>query len=631
MKRKSALLSLLVVLFLFHTAYAQKITLPIPLNIQRAIDKSTRTLEGKPGPNYWQNSADYKIKAELEPKTRTLTGEETISYYNNSPDTLKQVVVKILMDIYRKGNARDFEISPNALTDGAQSKGIFINGQEIKTDGSKNSLRREGTNLFIPLQQPIAPKAKAELKFGWSFIIPNESQIRMGAYDSTSFFVAYWFPQIAVYDDIDGWDTQNYYGTVETYNDFSNYSVELTVPKNFLIWATGTLQNPEEVYAKEIYERYKKAYSSDAVVKIVDEKDYQNGIVTTDPNKLTYKFKADYVMDFAFATSDHYLWDGSSLTVDKSSGRRTFIDAAYNKSSKDFYGVAEIARKAIESFSTHIPGWPFPYPKMTVFNGQGGMEFPMMVNDSSVPELQSTVHLTSHEISHTYFPFYMGINERKYAWMDEGFATMLPFDFQTLNAPGYDPRSRNALSYNEFAGNEQDVPLMVLSYELRGASYRTASYRRPGAAYEFLRDVLGDELFKKCLHEYMNRWNGKHPIPYDFFFTFDETAGQNLNWYFRPWFFETKYPDLSLTIKKIEDGVSVNVSNKGGLPVPVKIKFYYDDGTDAVVYHKTASEWKNGNVKITTFIPSKKKVVKVELGTTQIPDVNLSDNIVEIK
>ncbi len=616
-------------IFLTTLSFAQRTSLPIPLNIQKAIDKGTRTLDGKPGPNYWQNKAEYKIKAELEPKTRIITGQETIVYFNNSPDTLKQIVVKVLPDLYRKGNSRDFEISPNDITDGIHLREISVNGEEIKTDGTDKAIRREGTNLFITPKLPMAPKSSIEIKFSWSFILPKESNVRMGTYDSTSFFVAYWFPQVAVYDDIDGWDIVNYNGQVETYNDFSNYEIELTVPKNFIIWGTGLLQNPEEVLSTEIFERYKKANSSDTVVKIIEEKDYKSGLVTADKEKLIYKFKADYVPDFVFATSDHYLWDGSSLIVDKKSGRRTFISAAYKKESKDFYMVAELARKAIESFSTHIPEIPFPYPKMTVFNGEGGMEFPMMVNDSSEPELQRTVHLTSHEISHTYFPFYMGINERKYAWMDEGWATMLPFDFQTANAPGYDPRARNAISFSEFAGNEQDVPPMVLSYELRGASYRTASYRRPGAAYEFLRQMLGDELFKKCLYEYINRWNGKHPIPFDFFFTFNKTDGQNLDWYFKPWFFENKYPDLSLVAKIVDGGVSVNVTNKGGLPVPVKLKFYYEDGTNEFVYEKNADEWKNGNVAVTTFLQTKKKVKKIELGTTQIPDVNPNDNIVE--
>ncbi len=619
-------------IFLLATlSFAQKSSLTIPLNIQKAIDKGTRTLEGKPGPNYWQNSADYKIKAELVPQTRILTGTEEITYYNNSPDTLKQIVIKILMDIYRRGNTIDFEIDTKALTDGMKSSGMFVDGKEYKTDGTSSRLRRDGTNLFLTLDKPIVPKSKAQIKCDWNFIIPNTSQIRMGAYDSTTFFVAYWFPQVAVYDDIDGWDVVNYTGQVETYNDFSNYDVELTVPKNFLVWSTGVLLNPEEVLSSEVYEKFKKAYNSQEVIRIVEEKDYQKGLVTADEEKLAYKFKAENVMDFAFATSDHYLWDGSSVIVDKKEGRASFVDAAYNKASKDFYNVAEITRKSIESFSTQIPGRPYPYPEMTVFNGEGGMEFPMMVNDSSVPELQGTVHLTSHEISHTYFPFYMGINERKYAWMDEGWATMLPFDFQTANAPGYDPRTRNAQGYSGFAGNEQDIPPIVLSYELRGASYRTASYRRPGAAYEFLRQTLGDDLFKKSLHEYMDLWNSKHPVPYDFFFTFNEAAGQNLNWFFKPWFFETKYPDLSLAAVKLNDGVSISITNKGGLPLPVKIKFYYEDGTSELVYDKNADEWKDGKDRTLTIIKPKTNVKKIELGNTQIPDVNLKDNTVEFK
>jgi hypothetical protein len=267
MKTKLTLFYLFVALLIYNSTYAQKSSLNIPLNIKKAIDKGTRSLDGKPGPNYWQNKAEYKIKAELEPRARLITGQETIVYFNNSADTLKQIVVKVLPDLYRKGNARDFEISPNDITDGIHAHEINVNGEEIKTDGSDKAIRREGTNLFITPKLPMAPKSKIEIKIGWSFILPKETNVRMGTYDSTSFFVAYWFPQVAVYDDIDGWDVINYTGQVEMYNDFSNYEVELTVPKNFIIWGTGLLQNPEEVLSKEIFERYKKANKSDAVVK----------------------------------------------------------------------------------------------------------------------------------------------------------------------------------------------------------------------------------------------------------------------------------------------------------------------------------------------------------------------------
>jgi len=610
----------------YSASIAQISSLPVPLNIRHSIDKGTRTLDGKPGEAYWQNSSDYNIKAEIEPATRKITGQELITYTNNSPDSLNQIVIRLYQDIYRNGNMRDFEINPEDITNGVDIQKIYINNTRLE-----NIPKRIGTNLIIPLEVPVSPKSKIKLKFTWSFILSKYSNIRMGTYDSTSFFVGYWFPQVAVYDDIDGWDMQNYTGTTEMYNDFNNFDVELTVPKGFIVWSTGVLQNPDEVLSPETNGKYKKAYSALNVVNIITENDYKKGLVTKNIDKLHYKITAENVPDFAFATSDHYLWDGISAVVDRKNFRKTFVDAAYNKKSKDFYNVAVIARNTIENLSTQIPGVPFPYPELTVFNGSGGMEYPMIVNDGSDTVLQGTVHVTSHEISHTYFPFYMGINERKYAWMDEGWATMLPFDIQSSEAPGYDPRARNASGLSEAAGKENDIPPIVLSYDLRNPSYRTASYRRPGAAYEFLRGLLGDDLFKKCLIDFMTMWNGKHPLPYDFFFSFNKTSGQNLDWYFKPWFFEMKYPDLSLELINVnETSAKVKVVNKGGLPLPVKIKIYYLDGQQNEVYNASAKIWEKGVDYLNINLELKKKISKIELGSSQIPDVNLKDNSVKI-
>jgi hypothetical protein len=626
MKYSFTIMCTLILSSFYFNSIAQNSSLPVPLNIQKAIEKGTRTMEGKPGPAYWQNSSDYVIKAEFEPAARKITGQELITYTNNSPDSLNQIVIRLYQDLFRNGNMRDFEINPEDVNNGVDIQKIFINNSKLE-----NMPKRSGTNLVIPLEVSIAPKSKIELKINWSLILSKYSNIRMGTYDSTSFFVGYWFPQVAVYDDIDGWDMVNYTGSTEMYNDFNNFNVELTVPKGFIVWSTGVLQNPDDVYSPETNDKYKKAYNTSNVVNIINENDYKKGLVTKNSHKLHYKIIAANVPDFAFATSDHYLWDGLSTIVDKKSLRKTFVSAAYNKKSKDFYNVAVIARNSIESFSTHIPGVPFPYPKLTVFNGGGGMEYPMIVNDGSDTVLQGTVHVTSHEISHTYFPFFMGINERKYAWMDEGWATMLPFDFQSSEAPGYDPRARNSSSFSELAGKESDIPPIVLSYELRNPSYRTASYRRPGAAYDFLRGMLGDELFKSCLIGFMNKWNGKHPLPYDFFFDFNKTSGQNLDWFFKPWFFELKYPDLSLElINANETNAKVKVVNKGGLPLPVQINLYYLDGQKEKVYDASAKIWEKGNSYIDLNLELKKKISKIELGSPQIPDVNLNDNSVKI-
>lgn len=597
-----------------------------PIEYQRAYKKGTRSMDGKAGVNYWQNSSDYKIRVEINPSTRELSGEETITYHNNSPDTLKQLVVRLYPDIYRKGNIRDFEIPPQAVTEGTNIKQVTLNGKEITLKGSEESPVRQGTNLIFKLNSPIPPKSKVSLGFKWNYIISEEAPIRTGAYDSTSFLVAYWYPQMAVYDDISGWDMLNYTGSQEFYNDFSNYDVEITLPKGFLVWATGLLQNPEEVYSERTLEKVKEAWKSDKVVRIVTEEDLRKGAVTADNPKNTWKYKAENVSDFAFGTSNHYLWDGSTVVVDSSTGRKTFVDAAYKKESKDFYEVAEIARNSVAMLSHDFPGYPFPYPKETVFNGSGGMEYPMMVNDGSSQERWGTVHVTSHEISHTYFPFMMGINERAYAWMDEGWATALPYDIQEKLSPGYKPRARNAESYSKYGGTEGEVPLMVPSYILTGASYRTASYRRPGCAYDFLRDMLGDSLMKKALHEYMNRWREKHPTPFDFFYTFNDVTKQNLNWYWKAWFYDWAYPDLA--VGKITNSSGRNfieVENIGKLPLPVYLNVTYKDGTKETI-KQTAAVWKNGNEKAIIAVKNNKKIKEVELGDPRVPDVDISNN-----
>lgn len=614
-------------LIFFIPAFVLSQSLSIPRNVLEAYKKGTRSFDGSPGPNYWQNHSDYFIEASLDPSSRKITGKEKIVYYNESPDTLKELVVRLLQNIYQKGSPRDFPIVKEDVHDGIKMTRFEINNKnyDLKNRTNVYDLR---TNLIVGLDSTdfIAPKKQCTLEIEWEITIPKFSKIRMGTYDSTSFFVAYWYPQIAVYDDVYGWDRIPYTGTVEFYNDFNNYDVKITVPKNFIVWATGELQNPEQVFSKDLLQKYKLALQSDSIIKLITLEDLeQNKINTVDANSITYHYKAVQVPDFAFALSDHYLWDGSSLIVDKQTGRRTFISAAYKKESKDFYDVADIARKVIEFFSFEFPQIPYPYPRMTVFNGQGGMEFPMMVNDGSTSSYAAAVGLTSHEIAHTYFPFYMGINEKRFAWMDEGFAVMLPFDFQERYSEGDGPRARNALSYENFAGTDGEMPLMTPSFLLSGNSYRVASYRRPGCAYDFLRDLLGKEKFISVMKEYVKLWNGKHPIPYDFFFTFNKYAGEDLNWYFIPWFFEKGYPDLSLQNIKYEKGtLSFDVKKVGNIPVPLSIKIVLKDNTSKEIY-ETARIWKDKDL-YSVNLKLEQEPVYIELGSKKIPDVNRKDN-----
>ena len=620
------LLFLVIVVSFNSTVYSQD-DLYIPLNIKKAYDNGTRNKDGSPGPNYWQNSSDYKISVEIGFKEKILYGSETINYHNNSPDTLKMLVIRLYQNIFKKGSARDFPANEKAINDGVIISKMMVRGEN--TDSLEDvKIDRRGTNMYIELDDPVPPGKQIQLAFDWNFIIPHEMNLRMGTYDSTSFFIGYWYPQIAVYDDIDGWDKNQYGGQQEFYNDFSNYEVEVKVPNTFSVWATGIFQNPSEVLSPDILERYNSAHNSVDVVKIVTQEDIDAGSIYNNANEFNvWIFRAENVTDFAFALSDHYLWDGVSTVVDSTTNRKVYIQAVYKAQSKSFYDVAEIAKQAIEYLSFEMPAVPFPYPNLTVFNGSGGMEYPMMVNEGSAKFLAGTVGVTSHEITHAYFPFYMGINERKYAFMDEGWAVMLPYDFQERMAENNFPRKREAFLYERIAGTERDVPLIVPSMYLKGVAYRTSAYSRPANAYDFLRKMLGDKLFLNAMHEYMDRWHGKHPIPYDFYFTFNDVAGKSLNWYWKPWFFDFAYPDLSISEVVINgNNLNVKVQKNGTIPVPVKLTFIYADSSQAEIY-RDVSVWASGNKNIIITEKTDKTIDKIILGDAQIPDLNSDGTI----
>ena len=600
----------------------------IPRNVKLAYDKGTRSYDGKPGPNYWQNKSEYLIEVKFIPSERLIIGKSKIIYHNNSPDTLNQLVFRLYQDYFKKGFPREFRVHPDDIHDGVKINKLKISDKEIFIN-EISVVNRIGTNLIIHLTDDvkISPKSKSKIEVEWESVVPKHSNIRMGTYDSTTFFIGYWYPQIAVYDDIDGWDLIPYTGTVEFYNDFNDYDIKITVPKNFIVWATGELQNPTEVFSKEIQEKYYKAQHSDSVIHIVSLEDLNvNKLKTQNFDWIKYHFKAIDVPDFAFALSDHYLWDATSLVVDSSTNRRVFISSAYRSSSRDFYDVAKISRDIIEYFSNVFPQIPYPYPAMTVFNGHGGMEFPMMCNNGSVNSYVAALGLAAHEIAHTYFPFYMGINEKKYAWMDEGFAVMLPFDLQERYSEGEDgPRERNALTYENNSGYEDDVPLMTLSYLLKGNAYRNTVYRKAACAYDILREILGKEQFIKALKEFAKFWNGKHPTPYDFFETFNRVSGEKLDWFWQPWFYEKSVPDLSLTNVLYKQGeLSFDIINKSKLPVPIYIKITFEDNKNQI-FTDSALYWsKKDKYKFITKLT--KKPIMIEIGNRMIPDINRVDN-----
>ncbi len=613
-----------IILFFFNT-YSQE--LYKPLNILNAYNKKTRSYDGKPGSNYWQNKSDYFIKVSIEPSSRTVSGTEKIIYYNNSPDPLTEIYLRLYPNITKSTAMRDFNISEKGITDGIKIEKISVNSKEVDiTD--KKVLVYTSTNARLFLDEELLPHSQIELEIDWSFKLPSTNLARFGTYDSTSFFIAYWYPQIAVYDDIDGWDTQEYTGYTEMYNDFNNYYVEITVPSDYHIWATGIWQNPQDILSKEYLDLYLKAKTSDDIIRIFKAEDKSNpNKYLSKGNKHTFIFKADEVPDFAFGMSNNYLWDATSyLSPD---GNRIYICAAYNESSKDFPDVTYYAKESIKYFSEEMPGYPYPYPSCTVWNGSGGMEYPMIVNNGSTNSKAGTVGLTAHEIAHQYMPFMMGINERKYAFMDEGWAVFFPLDFQDRMVKEIKHRTRNISSFNMYAGREIEMPLIVPSFLLRGLSYRISAYSRSSVAYDMLYDLLGKELFIKALHNYMNLWKGKHPIPWDFFNCFNSAVGENLNWFFKPWFFDFTYPDLGLKSYKVDKNkIRIIVEKVGGLPVPIKLKFLKEKNLIKEFYFK-ADVWKNGN-KFYEIETDLIQFDEILLGDENIPDVKAANNSLKL-
>ncbi len=613
--------SLIIIGLLLSSSFPSD--LKMPKEIKKAYEKQTRSYDGKPGTNYWQNFSEYKIKAEVKPVTRVLTGSEQIIYYNNSPDTLKQLVLKLYQNMYKKGAARNSELTPETITDGVQISNLKINDMAISLNTDDKIISYQGTNLIIKLSSPLPPKSNKQIDVDWSFTIPKGTNIRIGTYDSTTFFVGYWYPKIAVYDDINGWDMLSYDGEHEFYFDYSNMNVEIKVPAGFGVWATGILQNPEEVLNDSYLKRYNKSLVSDSLINIIAIQDSNKVIFKNQNGFTTFKYSVKNISDFAFGLSNYFLWDGTSIEIEP--GRRVSCFAAYKPESDFFTQAAIMARRSIEFYSKEMPGVIYPYPQITVFNGDEGMEFPMIVNDGQFSQKITDVYVTTHEIAHMYFPFYVGTNETRYGWMDEGMAYFLPLDLQ-IELSQYDHRTRAAVGFSKWSGNEMDIPMIFPSVLSHDQNLALLSYYKSAISYEMLKSALGDEVFEKGLKEFIARWNGKHPTPWDFFYTFENVAQKDLSWFWNPWFFESHTPDLAIKDVKIDNqNVKVLIENLGNLPVPIDLTLTLEDGTQSKIFAPT-SVWERGDKTIWLDANLKSKVKSVELLNKNTPDADATNN-----
>lgn len=620
---------LFVLLFLFVPVLLCKSqTLKVPPDVKKAYLKGSRSADGRPGLKYWQNSAVYDIEVTVLPPSRAVKGSESITYTNNSPDTLKSIVIRLVQNNHKAGAARFGNSGKDYITDGITIDRFVVNG----TEDLWNDKMGQTTSQEVKLKEPLLPGRSLSMAVDWHYSISRQSG-REGMIDSTSFFLAYFYPRISVYDDYNGWDKTEFTGGPEFYNDFNSYSLKVNVPAGYLVWATGDLENAGEVLQPAIVQRLNKVPASDSTIVIAGLQEQAAGKVTLKKDVNTWHFESANVSDVAAGISNHFIWEAASVVVDSKTGRRAEMHAAYSEKAAGFREMVQDGRYALNWFSHVMPGIPYPYPKMTAFEGNADMEYPMMINDTSIEGLNGR-RITNHEIAHSWFPFFMGTNESRYGFMDEGWATTLElligrsYDKTGFADSNYKKGRVGTWSNPDFA--YADVPIITPSTELKEA-YRPNAYGKPSLAYMALRDLLGEELFKKGLQTYMNRWNGKHPLPWDFFHSFNDVSGKSLNWFWKNWFFSANHIDLAVnSVIRTGTGYTLTVENTGGFAIPFNVLLEYRDGTTAQT-HYTPEVWRLDEKKAVIAIKTPKEIRSLKIDGDLFLDADTSNNIRIVK
>ena len=608
----------------------------MPRNVQGAYDLGSRSPDGKPGPNYWQNKAVHDIHITVAPPSRTITGTETITYTNNSPDYLANLPVRLYMNVRLPEAQREENKSADFLTSGTHIDAFRIDGEA--TPWAPLSGVSGVTYQVIPLPVPLAPGESVNLAFDWHYDLATEAK-HEGVVDPTTFFLAYFFPRISPYNDTDvasvvpGFDTEEftYRSGRERFDDFADFTVAVEVPKNFVVWATGDLQNPDEALQPSYAQRLQDSQTSDEVINIATPEETQGGQVTAQDDTVTWKWQADNVTTFAIGLSDHYVWDAGSVVVDPATGRRASVQAAYPVAATDYQNMVDDGKSALAFGSTQWPGVPYPYSKTTIFVGGGDEEFPMMANDSPEPPPLpgATVRfVAAHELLHSYFPFYMGIDERRYPMLDEGWTTVFEYlfgldDVGKAQADALFKVVRSGRLVAPAPG--VDIPIITPADATRGPVTSNNAYEKSALAYLALKDMMGDDAFKASLHEFINRWHGKHPLPWDMFNTFNATSNEDLTWFFNNWFFEPNYIDLAIEdVAQGTDGTEIRVHNVGGFAIPFEVNVLYADGSSETL-HQNPAIWKESPRTATITIPG--TIPGTITGTGEVQGVSLDGGI----
>ncbi len=610
-------------------AHGSAMELPVLAGFDAALARGTRHRTGAPGPNYWQQWSEYRLSAELNPVSKRIAGQGTVTYHNRSPDTLSEVYVHLLHNLFSPSARHNTDV-PWAV-EGLELDRVAAQGAELPA-GEREGPGYEvnGTVMRIRLPRPLPPGEQAELEFAWRLRVPPDGAPR-GGQDGEVWFISYWYPQMAVYDDVNGWQTDQYLGNAEFYMGYGNYDVALTVPAGWLVNGTGRLVNPEEVLSEQTRARLDSASGSAEVVQVVREEDRGAGKATASgtDGKLTWRFRAENVRDFAWGTSAKYLWDAAPAAT----GRDTaMVHAFYRPEMRRSHWdrSARYGRHSVEFLSRYL--WPYPYPHMTAVDGPtscGGMEYPMMTCIGGTWDTLDMYEVTVHEIGHMWFPMLVGSDEKRFAWMDEGITQFNQSQAMADFFKGYDDEANNRHPYVSLAEVGAEVELMRHGDRYPNYSaYGVASYYKMATIMVALRGVLGEETFNRALREYGRRWEYKHPLPQDLFNTFEDVSGRDLSWFWRTWFYETWKLDQAIdTVLTVGDSLEVVVENQGRAPMPVHLVVTRTDA-QADTVKVPATVWLDGTRRTTVRVAREPAPRRIEIDPRrEFPDLERGDQV----
>ncbi|MCR8668808.1 M1 family metallopeptidase [Aestuariibaculum sp. M13] len=545
-----------------------------PIDNMIAPPNSYRTASGAPGREYWQQRADYKIKASIDEKTNVLTGEETITYYNNSPDDLTYLWLQLEQNVNKKENP-DFGDALGGVSDGMNSRQMqfltraidFPAGYSIKyiKDTSGNTIKAlvNNTMMKVLLNTPLKSGESLSFSLGWSYPITDRSMYMLSREgyeyfpedDNTIYLIAHWFPRMAVYNDTEGWQNQQFRRLGEFALEFGDYDVEITVPEDHVVAATGELQNSENVLTKTQRKRFDDAKKSfDKPVLIITQEEAAANKKTKSSKTKTWKFHAENVRDFSFASSRKFIWDAQAVKLPTN----TVMAMSYFP--EEGLPVWEeestkAIKNALEVYSEATFDYPYPVA-ISVNTSNIGMEFPMISFNGGRPKdgkmsdgaIKGMIGTIVHEVGHNWFPMIVSSDERKWMWMDEGLNTFIHQRTIEERYPQFSYTTPKSIV--PFMSGDKNIlrPIMTTSDNELLTQFGNNFYQKPTVGLQMLREsIIGKELFDQAFKEYANRWKYKHPNPGDLFRTLEDATATDLDWFFRGWFFTVDHVDMELS------------------------------------------------------------------------------------